>query len=280
MITGSLLLKHNTSIIDFYKIRFSRILKPLLFWSIVYIFIYVLFDIISGKSTSVIKVFAFTLDSLINGAAYHLWYMYLLLALYIVIPFASKIIQSIPLKYLLLVLLAWIAMLSLAQYYESNQYLQVFRFYVGYFGYLILGYFLSNLKMPKQFGFSISIALMILGLAATFIPAYNSYIHQNLNLLNKSFYYLNINVVVLSIGVFLLLKNIEFKSNLVSEISKHSFGIYFIHLIFIMLLNKIFNFSGIPIVLYIFIFSGSVLLLSYLSIYLLSKFKILEKYIE
>lgn len=280
MITGALLLKQNTSVLDFYKIRFSRILKPLLFWSIVYILVYVIFDFILGKPSSVTKVFTFAFDSLIHGSAYHLWYMYLLLALYIFIPFASKIIQKVHVKYLLLILISWFVMLSLTQYYESNQYLQAFRFYLGYFGYLILGYFLSNLKMSKQYGLSISIALIALGLAYTFVPAYNNYIHQYLNILNKSFYYLNINVVVLSIGVFLLFKNIEFKSNLVSKISKHSFGIYFIHLIFIMLLNKIFILSDLPIVLYIMIFSGAVLLLSYYSIFLLSKINILEKYIE
>ncbi len=280
MITGTLLLKQNTSVLDFYKIRFSRILKPLLFWSIVYILIYVLFDFILGKSTSVFKVFEFAFDSLIHGAAYHLWYMYLLIALYIFIPFSSKIIQAIHIKYLLLVLITWFAMLSLAQYYESNQYLQAFRFYLGYFGYLVLGYFLNNLKMSKQFGISISIVLLILGLASTFIPAYNNYIHQNINMLNRSFYYLNTNVVVLAIGIFLFFKNIEFKSNLISKISKHSFGIYFIHLIFIMLLNKILAVSELPILLYILIFSGAVLLLSYFSIYYLCKIKFLEKYIE
>jgi len=280
MITGALLLKQNTSPKDFYKIRFSRILKPLLFWSIVYILIYVLFDFIFGKSTSVIKVFTFAFDSLIHGAAYHLWYMYLLLAMYIFIPFASKILQSMQIKYLLLILTTWFVMLSLTQYYEENQYLQTIRFYLGYFGYLILGYFLSNLKMSKQIGLLISVVLLVLGLATTFIPAYTNYIDQNVSRLNWSFYYLNINVVVLSIGIYLLFKNINFKSNLISKISNHSFGIYFVHLIFIMLLNKIFTFSELPIVLYIFIFSGVVLILSYFSILFLSKVRILGKYIE
>lgn len=280
MITGALLLKQNGSVIDFYKSSYSRILKPLLFWSICYIMLFVMFDFILGKSSSVVGMISYASIAFLHGAAYHLWYMYLLLALYVFIPFISKIIQSIQLQFLLIILIAWFIMLTLAQYYVSNEFLQFSRFYLGYVGYIIFGYFLYKIQISRQIGIIISILLLILGLVSTFIPAYNFHVNNNENAMSNSFYYLNANIIVLSMGAFILMKSIEFKCNLVSNISKYSFGIYFIHLIFIMLLNKLFTAPQISIVLYILVFTVAVLCLIYFSIVLLSNIPILGRYIE
>ena len=279
MITGALLLSRKYSFAEFYNTKFSRIVRPLLFWSIFYICIYLLFDWYTGKPISFLFVSKFVLNSIFYGAAYHLWYLYLILSLYLIIPFLSSVIQKLSQSQLATIIIGWFMILTFAQYYESNVLINYIRLAIGYVGYLILGHALLNITLKHKTGILLSVALILLGWASTFFPVFKNY-NTNAIVLDQWFYYLNINTVILSTGIFLFLKYVNFEFNLFRSIAKHSFGIYFVHLFYIMLLNKLLVVNALPLVLYLLLFSIGVLTLSYFTIIGLGKFKFISNYIE
>ncbi len=280
MITGALLLNKETGVLQFYRLRLTKVLWPLLFWSTFYIIIFIFFDVYNGKQYTLIEIKDYTIRSLTNGAAYHLWYMYLIIALYFFIPFVTPLKNKLSSNKTIIFLLFWLLILLFAQIGANSLVFINIRVFVGYFGYLILGSFISELKLSKKNSLFWASALILIGMIATFYPVYTSYKNDGY-VLSEWFYYLNINVVLLSMGVFLMIKNIELKWGWLSKISQHSFGIYFIHLFYIMLLNKVMRFTiSIPIAVHILLFSFVVLLLSYISIYLLKKVPLINRYIE
>lgn len=280
MITGALLIKKEYNIKDFYKSKLSRIIVPLLFWSFFYIIIFISFDIFQGKQYDFKSIIQYSFNALINGAAYHLWYMYLIILLYLLIPIISNGNLLISKFQIWFFIIFWILVLFFAQFSSNNLIFINTRLFLGYFGYLILGIFISDLKITKRKAIVFSVVLISIGWVSTFYPVLRTFRDYNY-VLNEWFYYLNVNVVILSVGVFLLIKNIELNWNWIHNIARHSFGIYFIHLFYIMVLNKILIFPiPVPLPIYLLIYATVVLALSYYSILFLSKIPIINKYIE
>ena len=90
MLSGALLMNKEIQLADFLKKRFVRILIPFLFWSIVYsVYNYYKLNIENKMNIS-----AYVLDCFTNGASYHLWYIYMLIGLYLLIPILAKWIQT------------------------------------------------------------------------------------------------------------------------------------------------------------------------------------------
>lgn len=279
MISGALLLGRENNFMDFIKQKFMRILRPLLFWSIFYISIFFLYDLYTGIPITYHYLKNIILNSIVYGAAYHLWYLYLILSLYVFIPFISSFINKKSTSFLLIFILGWFMILTLAQYYETNTILHYSRLLIGYLGYLILGYALYTISIHRNWGIMLSLVLIILGCMGSFIPVYKYYTSMSV-VLDKWFYYLNVNVVILSSGVFLFFKYVNFEFILFDKIAKHSFGIYFIHLFYIMVLNKFIVLHEFPLVAYLIILSVGVLSLSYFTILLLKKINFIRLYIE
>lgn len=281
MISGCLLLeKKYLSYSSFITHHVFKIIKPFLFWSLLYTLLFLIYNIYQGAVYNFNELTLFFTNSFLSGAAYHLWYIYLILALYLIIPLIAKIIRYIANIYVVLFLLFWLVVLFLAQYYPHNEALNYIRLTVGYFGFLILGYFLKNLQLKKKSIFFYSLILILIGLVGTIYLVLST--AMNYNFIDYSiFYYLNINVVMLSAGFFLLIKSINIEIKPLSLVAKHSFGIYFIHLFYIMLINKLWIYQEtFPLLLYIILVAFLCLLLSYYSIFFLKKITFLTNLIS
>ena len=91
MISGMLLLDKakDEPLRVFYRKRLSRILVPLLFWTLFYLlFRYFGEPLVHGKPVSILTL----AGSVLNGVPYaHLWYLYMLVGLYLLVPFLRKI---------------------------------------------------------------------------------------------------------------------------------------------------------------------------------------------
>lgn len=88
MISGVLLLNRQESLPAFFSKRFARILPPLLFWSL----FYMAWNAFHGKHYG--NVFGW-LQALANGpVAFHLWYLYAILGIYLFVPFLRTIWQA------------------------------------------------------------------------------------------------------------------------------------------------------------------------------------------
>ena len=147
MISGYLLLPQSGDAMPFLKKRFDRIIVPLLVWLLVYN----LFFVISGGVMNW-KDFLFSFFSL--EAAPHLWFLYALIGVYLLIPIVSPFLQKVTFRGLLFYMLIWgVTLIFNSNNFASfpalefdhhglvftNIFFAILPFY-GYFGYLLLGY--------------------------------------------------------------------------------------------------------------------------------------------
>ena len=100
MISGYLLISQSGDAMSFLKKRFDRIIVPLLVWLLVYN----LFFVISGGVTNW-KDFLFSFFSL--EAAPHLWFLYALIGVYLLIPIVSPFLQKVTFRGFLFYMLIW-----------------------------------------------------------------------------------------------------------------------------------------------------------------------------
>jgi len=91
MISGTLLLdtSRNESIGYFLKKRSSRVLIPFVFWSILY---YINFSVIYDRTLSISE---FITKFLTKNISYHLWFVYTLFGIYLLVPIIRKLVKSV-----------------------------------------------------------------------------------------------------------------------------------------------------------------------------------------
>lgn len=214
----------------------------------------------------------------------HMWYLYMLIGLYIILPFLRKIVTDTKLlKYFLLLWLIISAFnflvkassLEILNKISDNMYITLVT---GYSGYFLLGYFLSRKKYRTKYAIILGIISLLITVIGTYIVSINS---RNTNEL----FYANLspNVIGMSISVFILVKNTfeNLKINvtfnkIINTIAKYSLGIYLIHFWFISVFIKfenIFNFSPI---INLGVISCIVFLLSFTVTFILSKIKFIR----
>ena len=90
------------------------------------------------------------LHQLHYGASYHLWYVYMLIGLYFIIPILGKFIRNASDKELLYFLIVWLVVMCFNQPYLLHYNPQIDLHYItGYIGYLVLGHYLAFKKFPE-----------------------------------------------------------------------------------------------------------------------------------
>lgn len=270
MITGALLVQKSIEIKSFLKKRFSRIIYPFIFWSIVY----VVFSYLTEHKP---------LDTIIQqsiyfGAYYHFWYVYILIGIYLFLPIISVFMihaNKTHLQYFLVIWTIWLA----SNMYIFDDILPNINliYFSGYLGYVILGYYFHHVyKEIKTYKIILAIAI---GYLITFIGT--SIVSEKHGHLETTFYqYLDLNVTLMTAGFFLLFKYFITQSNaFIAFISKYSYGIYFIHPLFIYYFKHYsITFSAIWVV-DILIKTIIVTLLSLFAIYSLNKVPRLKLFI-
>ena len=233
MISGALLLKSNTPLFAFLKKRFTRILFPFLFWSIILFIGNVFLHRPMSNSSMIISFFQ---DLLSNNVNYVYWFVYMLIGLYLITPLLSKWIQNTKINEIEYFLLIWIVSLFIGMFPKFKIAIEL-SYFQGFIGYFILGYYLEIKDLSKIRIKKVSIALIIIGSLTTIFG--NFFLHD---VIMEA--YLTPNIMLLSIGVFTLFKDCEYPNslllkNIILKLSKYSFGIYLIHVVFISILSKL-----------------------------------------
>ncbi|WP_040682672.1 acyltransferase [Methanobrevibacter boviskoreani] len=294
MVSGALLIGKSNE--NFIGRRFNRILKPYIFWVIVYFLV----GILLFNGTFSLNYF---LDILLVKASIttHFWFIYCLLGGYLLIPIVNgylKIEKDKGLKYLLVLLLLCTVLTSLDKFVDLNvsQFKIIFinlPFLKTPLFYFVIGYYLNN----KKFNISnkklvlISIILIAIGYVLELF-----YLHTS----NHGFkfpdatFLLNYHLIIESIGVFIFFKYFDLTlissklnslSNsrlipIVRNISGCSFGIYFVHYVIIKYLfekgHLFYQFTVGKAYLWIPITFLVIFLISWFIIYLMSKIPILK----
>jgi surface polysaccharide O-acyltransferase-like enzyme len=168
--------------------------------------------------------------------------VYLLVGLYLVIPVISKFVRNASEKELLYFLAIWfITILISSPYLTRFETAVELRYFSGYIGYLVLGYYLAN----KQFNFpgAVFIAALVFICCATVITIGTYYLEVRTKELSTYFYEpVSPFVVTLSTCAFLIARNIRVKitpklEGVFANTSKITLGIYFSHALILNILE-------------------------------------------
>ena len=242
MITGALLLPKDYQLNDYLKKRVARIIFPFLFWITVYS-LHILFTI-KGFDLPLFKLFTISSSTIGYKTTYHFWYIYMIIGIYLFIPIISKWVRNATANEIIYFLSLWfigiIITLPIVKNYIPNFNLSYFG---GFIGYVVLGYYLSvrnfeNVKHIKLISFSIFAFGVLLTIFGTyFVSIYNGKFTIDL------YTYFSPNVILAAVGLFLMFKHINITNPTLKSIrkflNKHSFGIYFIHILVLYYLNKL-----------------------------------------
>lgn len=226
MISGALFLDNdrNIEIKKLYTKNILRIITAFLFWSVIYAGITV--------STNKIEVF---IQKIFIGH-YHLWFLYMIIGLYILTPILRKITEDKKTtEYFLIVSIIFTIIIptifKLPILSKMTKILENIDVNFGYVTYFVLGYYLSKKEFSKKSKIIIYIS-SILGFLITILGT--AIISNNKMIPTNIYNEVYPNVLLESIGVFVLIKNIKFDikpkhTNMIRLLSKYSFGIYLVH---------------------------------------------------
>ena len=264
MMTGLLLLPvREMSLGKFYKKRIFRVLWPFLIWSVLYNMFPWLTGVLGLPKEIIGTFFCYVQgnesqalsDSLKDVAMIpfnfsfkenHMWYIYLLIGLYLYMPFFSAWIEMADRKTERIFLGIWFASLFLpyASEYISrylygeatwNQFGMLYYF-AGFNGYLLLGHYLkqgNSWSLPKTL--LVSALLFAAGYAVTYsgfsaAAANPASTEEEMELF---FTFCSPNVAMMTAAVFLLLQKVKVNGEkirgVLANLTKCGFGIYMVH---------------------------------------------------
>lgn len=287
MISGALFLGRDTDIHTILKKNVARIATVFLSWS----GCYALVDLVFRHAP-----LSVVLSQLITGH-YHLWFLYMIVGLYLLIPLLRPIVKSESLtRYFLLLaliftfLLPQLALFTSFVSYEASTVIRTVIIYsycffpLGFTVYFVGGYYLSR----RSFSHRDEIVLYCVGIAALlFSIIAPAALSRAQGAANPTFYsYNDLNVLCTSVPIFVFAKQHlvfprmgERAYALLRKMSKYSFGVYLVHPMVIELLQHfgIDTFScnaffSVPL-LAIFVFTASTAISA-----LLNRIPIINKY--
>ena len=280
MLTGVIFLKIKDEPTDiFFKKRFTKIIIPLIAWS----FVYILFRKYAlGEDVNIIKDLFL---SLFRKEYYHLWFVYYLIGLYLYIPILKVFIKNSSLQLqiyfviLFIVASAIFPILIKLRHIDIPNYLAMMQ---GFAGYLILGFFLMQIKITKK------VIFLALGLiaAGSIITIYGTYWLTLKDATFNGFFYsdLSISTIMQSCGWFIILKYFSEEkikndslgiSKSIIYLGLTSFGIYLIHPIIMWVIEKKIGLP-LPVVYYIPVLSIITLFISFVIVYFMQKIPLVK----
>ena len=231
MLSGMFLLDSATGdIMQFYKKRVKVIVIPFLFFSV----LYYLYDV--SRSLEVLSWWEYPLEFLrdfLSGTvpmADHMWFMYVIIALYLCTPFLARMMKAMNDQELTCFIQLILGVQTLTNYAGGlgiglDQIL-TYMVFQGWLIYYVLGYALKRLfqrKDFKWFAFAGILGLVLTLLQKRFTPGFVPGIHD-----------LAPTMIAMSAAVFLLFEcwgNLRFKAarTVITWLSRHSYSAYLAH---------------------------------------------------
>lgn len=309
MMSGVLLLPVRGTMAEFYSKRLKRLLVPLVFWSLALplaYFFYLNYGVTSNSPFIDMSLFTWdmTLRKLytfvfnFNYDTTPLWYLYMLIGLYFIMPILSAWLKDATRKEIKTVLYLWGASLFIPYIKIAAPflgYLGVFGnmnilgecdwnaygtfYYVsGFVGYLLLAYYL--VKYPLQWGWkkllAICVPMFLVGYAVTFggYVVMQEYFPGNYAYLEIMWLFSGINVFMMTFPVFVAVQKIDAPSSAwLSRVASMTFGIYLCHFVIVQMGYDLYEAvlpQCVPAVVKIVCNAVTVFAVSYLLVRLLS----------
>lgn len=301
MMTGVLLFPIRVNLGDFYKKRIGRILVPLVFWSLTLPLLFFAYLNYFNPATqnpaipadthtladTLNKMYTFIFN--FNFDTTPLWYLYMLIGLYLVMPVFSTWMEQASAKDIRKILYVWgvslvvpyIKMAAPSLGYTGNygnmgiwgvcdwNPYGSFYYFSGFLGYLVLARYLVKYPLGwswKKIG-TICLPLFLTGYLITaggFIltQEYFPGSYANLEII---WYFSGINVFMMTFPVFVVVQKINVPSSaFLSRVASATFGIYLAHFIFVQIGYDVFNIPSLPIFVRMLLTACSAFFVSYL----------------
>ena len=246
MISGVFFLAGTQSLRQILRKNVLRIVTAFVFWSALYA-AYAYFFNKCALSTAVTLFFS---------GHYHMWFLFMIVGLYLIVPLLRPIAQNETLlRYFLLLALVFNfllpqlgALLSLFSWQLYSSYLSLsgmlyYHFTLGFAAYFMLGRYLSRKELsPKAARWCY--ALGVAGLIVTVVMT--SYASRRLDTATVLFYnYDSVGVLLMCLAVFVFARrHLNFPSlgekghARIRALSRWSFGAYLVHPLFIEMFDQ------------------------------------------
>lgn len=281
MISGALLIgKKHTK--EKYLSRIIRMTIILAIWTIIYyIWNIVYLENDPGNIISLLFVPERTL----------LWFMYAIIALYIALPFISKMVKNLTKKEEDLFIMLWLifnGITYLVTIITGDKVIYPVPIISGayYLGYFIIGYIIYNRvnkKKEKKYDLKkYNKYLMLTFILSNIIIVIVTIIFSNINntYSDSLFAYKNIFLVLSSVSIYIYtLINLKKEVKITKKIAPYSLGIYLVHGLILNILYYNIAFEKINSLIGIPIFSIILFLLAYGIIYLIKKIPRVNNYV-
>ncbi len=245
MISGYLLLPRSETLGSFYSKRIPRIAIPLLAWSLIYLAWYC-----GGRSGTCTPSLVQNL-LLVQGTYYHLWFLYSLLSIYIILPLLRLMVRPETDRRLLWYFIGlWLVFQPLWTVLQTfwHIYINITALMAtNFMPYFFLGYLLGEINLTRR-ALIVSAILFMAGVVATSLGAF--LMTRAAGQYSGFFYdFLSFNVIFASAGAFVLLRRLGETAQLseprlqpfMRSLAGATFGIYLIHVLIIEILGY-----GIP----------------------------------
>ncbi len=246
--------KAGVSMGEFYTKRFKRILPPMIAFMLLYTFLPLLWGQMSWEqSWNDFKMLPFNFPSM----AGHLWFMYPLISLYLIIPVVSPWLEKASAKderlflgiFVLSTFVPWLTRFVSAELWGNcfwNPYFGMLYYCSGYLGYLVMAHYIRvHLDWSREKKMRMGALMFLVGASFTGWSFWVAGIPGKVietPMLEWSWEFCTPNVLCATAGAFLLFSCIEQKEapRWITGISKLSFGMYLMHLFFLSNIAPIF----------------------------------------
>ncbi len=265
MIVSAFLLvpmKPGQTMTSFYKHRFGRILPPFVFFLLLYTFLPLLWGGMTWEqSLADLKLLPFNFPSM----AGHLWFMYPLISLYIIIPVVSPWLEKVSAKderiflgfFIFTTFIPWFRLITPELWGECfwNNF-SAFWYCSGYLGYLVLAHYIRvHLDWDRRKRLTVGLLCFLVGGAFT---GWSFWLKGTPGVLiptpeiEWSWPFCTPNVLMQTFGLFLMFSCIGMrkgaagdasagaasaaaagKESFVSRLARLTFGMYLVHMFFL-----------------------------------------------
>lgn len=318
MMSGALLLPVRMDMGTFYRKRIGRIIVPLVFWSLVLpVLFFVYLNYINpttlnpqislsdyDSSALITKLYTFIFN--FNFDTVPMWYLYMLVGLYLILPVISGWLQNASRKDIKLFLSIWgislfvpyvkmfapflgfqgnFGNMGIWGVCDWNDY-GTFYYFSGFVGYLMLAYYL--IKYPLDWSWkkmlSITIPMFLVGYLIT---SYGYILTQkffpgNYANLEIVWYFAGINVFMMTFPIFVIVQKLKMRSSpWLAHLASLTFGIYLSHFVFVTITYDIFDtVYPLPVIVRILSMTCLTFLICYGITWLMARFKLTSRFIK
>lgn len=254
MASGALLLD-SKRVLNMKKL-FGKYILRMLLTLVIFSVIFSVFDAVTTEHYTITETINDIFSDIFLGTGWiHMWYIYLMIAIYLLLPFYKLIAKNASaseLRYLMLIYAVFLSVIPFIETLSGKKlpvYICVYTIYPLFF---FLGHSMHTglIKLPKNacglmFLICAGISTMLTVYCISTDPASSDTVNKVKELLNAYNFPL---YIVLSIAAFGFMRKTRNKpvpvlDTIASEIDSCSFGIYLIHMAFLKLIFEVIKFD-------------------------------------